>query len=386
MGSEFRAASPLRLCIPTAPVATCRVSGLVLGTMAVALLEDWCRIVNVEDQKSLMVTGIRVNCDEAEIQVILQETLKSLGRYRLLGKMFRKQENANAVLLELMEDVDVSVIPSEIQGKGGVWKVIFKTPNQDTEFLERLNLFLEKEGQTVSGMFRALGHHGVSPATVPCVSPEVLAHLLGQAMANVPQPLLPMRYRKLRVFSGSATPAPEEEPFEVWLEQATEIVKEWPISEAEKKRWLVESLRGPALDLMHIVQADNPAISVEECLEAFKQVFGNLESHRTSQVRYLKTFQEEGEKVSAYVLQLETLLRRAVEKRAIPRNIVDQVRLEQVMTGANLGEVLWCRLRELKDQGPLPNFLELMKIVQEEEEEEVSFEHENIPGRAGACL
>lgn len=160
MGSEFRAASPLRLCIPTAPVATCRVSGSVLGTMAVALLEDWCRIVNVEDQKSLMVTGIRVNCDEAEIQVILQETLKSLGRYRLLGKMFRKQENANAVLLELMEDVDVSVIPSEIQGKGGVWKVIFKTPNQDTEFLERLNLFLEKEGQTVSGMFRALGHHG----------------------------------------------------------------------------------------------------------------------------------------------------------------------------------------------------------------------------------
>uniref|UniRef100_A0A8D2ALX0 PNMA family member 2 n=1 Tax=Sciurus vulgaris TaxID=55149 RepID=A0A8D2ALX0_SCIVU len=354
--------------------------------MAVALLEDWCRIVNVEDQKSLMVTGIPVDCDEAEIQAILQENLKSLGRYRLLGKIFQKQENANAILLELMEDVDVSVIPSEIQGKGGVWKVIFKTPNQDTEFLERLNLFLEKEGQTVSGMFRALGHDGVSPATVPCVSPEVLAHLLGQAMANVPQPLLPMRYRKLRVFSGSATPAPEEEPFEVWLEQATEIVKEWPISEAEKKRWLVESLRGPALDLMHIVQADNPAISVEECLEAFKQVFGNLESRRTSQVRYLKTFQEEGEKVSAYVLRLETLLRRAVEKRAIPRNIVDQVRLEQVMAGANLGEVLWCRLRELKDQGPLPNFLELMKVVREEEEEEASFEHENIPGRAGARL
>ncbi|KAF7482488.1 paraneoplastic antigen Ma2 [Marmota monax] len=354
--------------------------------MAVALLEDWCRIMSVDNQKSLMVMGIPVDCDEAEIQAILQETLKSLGRYRLLGKIFQKQENANAVLLELMEDIDVSVIPSEVQGKGGVWKVIFKTPNQDTEFLERLNIFLEKEGQTVSSMFRALGHDGVSPATVPCISPELLAHLLGQAMAHAPQPLLPMRYRKLRVFSGSAKPGPEEEPFEVWLGQATEIVKEWPISEAEKKRWLVESLRGPALDLMHIVQADNPAISVEECLEAFKQVFGSLESRRTSQVRYLKTFQEEGEKVSAYLLRLETLLRRAVEKRAIPKNIVDQVRLEQVMAGANLGEVLWCRLRELKDQGPLPNFLELMKVVREEEEEEASFGNENIPGRAGARL
>nr|XP_045735284.1 LOW QUALITY PROTEIN: paraneoplastic antigen Ma2 [Mirounga angustirostris] len=347
--------------------------------MALALLEDWCRIMSVDEQKSLMVMGIPVHCDEAEIQEVLQDTLKALGRYRLLGKIFRKQENANAVLLELMEDIDVSVIPSEVQGKGGgIWKVIFKTPNQDTEFLERLNVFLEKERQTVSGMFRALGHEGVSPAPVPCVSPELLAHWLGQEIAQAPQPLLPMRYQKLRVFSGSAVPAPEEEPFETWLEQATEIVKEWPVAEAEKKRWLMESLRGPALDLMHIVQADNAAISVEECLEAFKQVFGSLESRRTSQVKYLKTYQEEGEKVSAYVLQLETLLQRAVEKRAIPRNIADQVRLEQVMAGASLSEVLWCRLRELKDQGPPPSFLELMKVIREEEEEEASFENENI--------
>lgn len=346
--------------------------------MALALLEDWCRIMSVDDQKSLMVMGIPVEYDETEIQEVLQETLKSLGRYRLLGKIFRKQENANAVLLELMEDIDVSVIPNEVQGKGGIWKVVFKTPNQDSEFLERLNLFLEKEGQTVSGMFRALGHEGVAPAAAPCVSPELLAHLLGQAIAHAPQPLLPMRYRKLRVFSGSAVPAPEEEPFEVWLEQATEIVKEWPVAEAEKKRWLMESLRGPALDLMHIVQADSPSISVEQCLEAFKQVFGSLESRRTSQVKYLKTYQEEGEKVSAYVLRLETLLRKAVEKRAIPRNIADQVRLEQVMAGASLSEILWCRLRELKDRGPLPSFLELMKVIREEEEEEASFENENI--------
>lgn len=256
--------------------------------------------------------------------------------------------------------------------------MVFKTPNQDTEFLERLNLFLEKEGQTVSGMFRVLGHEGVSPATVPYVSPELLAHLLGQAIAHAPQPLLPVRYWKLRVFSGSAVPPRGEEPFEVWLEQATEIVKEWPGAEAEKERWLMESLRGPALDLMLTLQADNPSVSAEERLEAFKQVFGSLESRRTSQVRYLKTHQEEGEKVSAYVLRLETQIRRAVEKRAIPRNIADQVRLEQVVAGASLSEILWCRLRELKDRGPPPSFLQLMKVIREEEEEEASFENENI--------
>lgn len=347
------------------------------GTMAVALLEEWCKILSLDEQKSLMVTGIPADCGEPEIQTALQEALTCVRSFRLLGKILQKSDNTSAVLLELPEDTDMSVVPSEVQGKGGVWKVTFKTPNQDTEFVQRLNLFLEKEGQTIAGMFRALKHEGVSPATTPCASPELLAVLVGQAMVQAPRPLLPVRYSKLKVFSGSTATAPDEEPFEVWLQQATEIAKEWPLPEAEKKKWVMESLRGPALDLMHIVQADNPSISVEGCLEAFKQVFGSLESRRTAQVRYLKTYQQEGEKISAYVLRLETLLRRAVDKRAIPRNIADQVRLEQVMAGADLSNVLWCRLRELKDQGQLPTFLELMKVIREEEEEEAYFEHEN---------
>lgn len=40
-------------------------------------------------------------------------------------------------------------------------------------------------------------------------------------------------------------PAPEEEPFEGWWEQATKIVKVWPITEVGKRRCVVESLRGP---------------------------------------------------------------------------------------------------------------------------------------------
>ena len=47
------------------------------------------------------------------------------------------------------------------------------------------------------------------------------------------------------------------------------------------------------------------------------------------------------------------------------------------MAGASLSEVLWCRLRELKDQGRPPSFLQLMKVIREEEEEEATFENEN---------
>ena len=88
-------------------ISSHRVPASQYPAMALALLEDWCRILSVDDQKSLMVMGIPVDCSEDEIQEVLQETLKPLGRYRLLGKIFRKQENANAVLLELLEDPEV---------------------------------------------------------------------------------------------------------------------------------------------------------------------------------------------------------------------------------------------------------------------------------------
>lgn len=48
------------------------------------------------------------------------------------------------------------------------------------------------------------------------------------------------------------------------------------------------------------------------------------------------------------------------------------------MVGASFSEIFWCRFRELKDQGSFFSFFELMKVIREEEEEEVFFENENI--------
>lgn len=136
-----------------------------------------------------------------------------------------------------------------------------------------------------------------------------------------------------------------------------------------------ESAR-PHAGLMSIVQADNPTIRVQKCLEALKQVFGSLESRRSSQVRYLKTYQQEGEGLGVCVTVGDPTTE-ALKKDAIPRGIADQGRLEQVMAGARLSQVLWCRFQELKEEGPPPSFLELIKIIREEEEE-ASFTRETI--------
>lgn len=73
--------------------------------------------------EGLLVWGIPVNCDEAEIEETLQTAMPQVP-YRVLGRMFWRDENAKAALLEFTSAVDYSAIPREMPGKGGVWKVV----------------------------------------------------------------------------------------------------------------------------------------------------------------------------------------------------------------------------------------------------------------------
>lgn len=57
--------------------------------------------------------------------------------------------------------------------------------------------------------------------------------------------------RKLRLFDG-------KEEFEPWLEHTTEMLREWAVPDVEKRRCLIESLRGPALDVIHTLKPRGP--------------------------------------------------------------------------------------------------------------------------------
>lgn len=72
-----------------------------------------------------------------------------MGGYGLLGRTCRRDENRNVALVGLTEETTRALVPKEIPGKGGVWRVIFKPPGLNNEFLSRLNEFLEGEGTTL---------------------------------------------------------------------------------------------------------------------------------------------------------------------------------------------------------------------------------------------
>jgi hypothetical protein len=139
----------------------------------------------------------------------------------------------------------------------------------------------------------------------------------------------------------------------------------------------MESLRGPAADVIRILKTNNPAITTAECLKALEQVFGSVESSRDAQVRFLNTYQNPGEKLSAYVIRLEPLLQKVVEKGAIDKDNVNQARLEQVIAGANhsgaIRRQLWLTGAA---EGSAPNLFQSLVQIREEEAKEEEEEAE----------
>ncbi|XP_012644303.1 paraneoplastic antigen-like protein 5 [Microcebus murinus] len=330
--------------------------------MAVTLLEDWCKGMDLDPRKALLVVGIPMECSEAEIKETVKAGLHPLCAYRVLGRMFRREDNAKAVFIELADTVNYATLPSQIPGRGGAWEVVVEPRNPDDEFISRLNCFLKDEGRRMVDVARTLGY-GTFP--MESMEPETLA----QVKTPVFQPLKEsMWYRKLKVFSGSTFPGSGEESFEAWLEQATEMLQLWQVSEIEKRRRLLESLRGPALSIMRVIRSNDDSITVEQCLDALRQIFGNKEDNRTSQFKFLQTFQKHGEQISAFLLRLEPLLQKAVQHSPLSVRSADMIRLKHILARATMTPTLRGKLELLDQRGCPPTFLELMKLIRDEEE------------------
>uniref|UniRef100_A0A9L0S447 PNMA family member 5 n=1 Tax=Equus caballus TaxID=9796 RepID=A0A9L0S447_HORSE len=333
--------------------------------MAVTLLEDWCKGMDLDPRKALLIVGIPVECSEAEIKETVKAGLQPLCAYKVLGRMFRREDNAKAVFIELADTVNYAMMPSEIPGKGGAWQVVVKPRNPDDEFITRLNYFLKDEGRRMVDVAKSLGYSTLTEG----MEPEGLA----QVKLPVLQPLKEsMWYRKLKVFSGSVSPGPGEENFEGWLEQVTDMMQIWQVPEVEKMRRLLESLRGSALSIMRVLRANNDSMTMEQCLDALKEIFGNKEDWRTSQFKFLQTFQKTGEKISVFLLRLEPLLQRAVQQSPFSMHSTDMIRLKHILARASMTTTLRGKLEILDQRGHPPTFLELVKLIRDEEEWETT--------------
>ncbi|XP_057566870.1 paraneoplastic antigen-like protein 8A [Hippopotamus amphibius kiboko] len=160
--------------------------------MAVNLLEDWCRGMEVDIHRSLLVTGIPEDCGQAEIEETLNGVLSPLGPYFVLNKIFLREENVKAALIEVGEGVNLRAIPREFPGRGGIWRVVCRDPTQEAEFLKNLNEFLDAEGRTWEDVVRLLQLDQSPPPQNQNQPPENWAGALGVLLGAVVQILFYM--------------------------------------------------------------------------------------------------------------------------------------------------------------------------------------------------
>uniref|UniRef100_A0A8C8RDV0 Paraneoplastic antigen Ma-like C-terminal domain-containing protein n=1 Tax=Pelusios castaneus TaxID=367368 RepID=A0A8C8RDV0_9SAUR len=322
----------------------------------------------------ILVQGIPEGFDEGTIESTLEEHIA-------------KEEGTYAVLCEFDKEREPLSVPKELEVAGNVCKIVTmgsqssKTPTSDIGFLKKMTAFLEKEGKTMTDIPDLLGLSPLIPdqgtASLAGVWEKVLEKVLDKAM----QPHHDSgAYRKLRLFSGSPTPIPGEEGFEPWLEYMTEMLQEWAVPNVEKRRRLIESLRGPALDVIRTLKLGDPGVSVKDCLEALSHAFGRNESADDIYCKFLSTKQKRGEKVSDYVQRLEKLLQRAVMRGAVAVERMDQARLAQAVRGVQHQDFILLHLRLRERQENPPSYSQLIKEIQEEEERQGTWENgENQP-------
>lgn len=136
----------------------------------------------------------------------------------------------------------------------------------------RLAGLLQAEGKTVEDLRAML------PAKEDAASPtESILQAMSDFLHKTSQPSSDNSYRRLRFFSGSLPTPAGEEQFDYWLGQAKLMVEECDCSPKEKRRRLMESLRGPALEIIKAARVSDPDVTPENCLEALEHAFGSAE-------------------------------------------------------------------------------------------------------------
>ncbi len=113
-------------------------------------------------------------------------------------------------------------------------------------------------------------------------SPESIIRAVGEILEKTAKPSGDSSaYRRLRTFSAVMPTPMGEESMENWMEQARLMITECECSEKEKRRRIIESVKGPALEIIRAVRFSNPEARALQYLEALESTLDHQSLGRT---------------------------------------------------------------------------------------------------------
>lgn len=129
---------------------------------------------------------------------------------------------------------------------------------------------LANEGKTIADVTGLL-----SPTSAPTTALDLNTQLVNAISSLVEKchvtPADGPGYRKLCLFS-CVKPTPLGEEYDSWAVQTTHMLGEWQCSDVIKKQRVAESLKGPAADIVRGFRVTNPYATVNDYLQAQRQL------------------------------------------------------------------------------------------------------------------
>ena len=168
--------------------------------------------------------------------------------------------------------------------------------------------------------------------------------------------------RKLRQFSGKVPVPSGEVEFETWLMLAKQLQADGSVTEADKKRAILQSLMRPALDTVSTM----PDNSSEDCVKLLERIYGRLKDGQDILIDFHATYQESKEDASSYLNRIYLMLTEAAGKEALRVTEIPKFLLRQFIRGCE-DDLL---LQKLNLEGKLPNppgFADLLYDIRLEE-------------------
>ncbi|KAG8515293.1 Paraneoplastic antigen-like protein 8B [Galemys pyrenaicus] len=108
--------------------------------MALSLLRDWCRGLEVDAHRALLAAGIPEGLEPAAIAAVLQPALRPLGTFMLRNTSAVSPGKAQAAPVEFVEDIEHAAIPREMPAEDGVGGFCAGSARRTRRQMERLLL------------------------------------------------------------------------------------------------------------------------------------------------------------------------------------------------------------------------------------------------------
>ncbi|XP_034740281.1 zinc finger CCHC domain-containing protein 12-like [Etheostoma cragini] len=278
--------------------------------------------------------------------------------------MYDPQGQSLTVLCECKEEVNTKTIPPNVLPEGSdlPWR-IFGPGEEENVSTDTQSTTITPEQQPIPGMSFPL----------QASTPEAIIRAVGDIMQRTSKSASDSSsFRRLRTFSGVIPTPSGEEQLDNWIEQARLMIEECDRPDREKRMKIMESVKGPALEILQAVCFNNPEATPHDYIDVIENTFGTPETGEELYFAFRMLCQHPHEKLSAFLRRMEKLLNKVIQKGGLPSTSADKARLDQLIKGGTRADMMLINLRLRERRARPPTFLQLLSEIRTEEEYEAS--------------